>query len=306
VLRNLKKRLRDALFYTRQVLQLERSLVLQGQSLARQILASGRLRQLSDAGFAVYSQTDEDGILSWLVDTLAVKNKTFVEFGVHDYRESNTRFLVMTRAWRGLVIDGDPQNISAIRGDEVGFARDLTSVSAFIDRDNINDLIAAGGFSGRLGILSTDIDGVDYWVLERIQIEADIIVVEYNDFLGEAPVSVPYRPDFVRSRESSTGAYWGASLSAFRHLLEAKGYVFVGTNIIGVNAFFVHGDHASAIASRLQDVTIHPQALRDTRGENGKLLSLPYRAVVSAVADKPLVRVDTGEAVKLGDVCRRT
>ena len=38
--------------------------------------------------------------------TLADIPKTFIEFGVQNYRESNTRLLLQLRNWRGLIIDG--------------------------------------------------------------------------------------------------------------------------------------------------------------------------------------------------------
>ena len=68
------------------------------------------MNRLSDAGFGVFSQTDKDGLISWLIDKLDIQNETFVEFGVHDYRESNTRYLLTTRNWSGFVIDGEDEN----------------------------------------------------------------------------------------------------------------------------------------------------------------------------------------------------
>lgn len=301
----LRKTFRNALFQMRQTVQMDRALILQGQIRAEQILAKGKLKRLSDAGFGVFAQTDEDGILSWLIDQLGMTNETFIEFGVHDYRESNTRYLMITRSWRGLVIDGDPKNIVAIRTDEVGYARNLQAVASFITRENINELIADAGFVDRVGILSVDIDGVDYWVLEQIKIDADIIVVEYNDFLGDAPVSVPYNAAFSRWSETPHGNYWGASLSAFRHLLEPKGYKFAGTNLIGINAFFVHRDYAARLTEILDTAAIHPYATRDARDAKGRLTNKSYSAFAAEVIDKPLVRVDTGETIKLGTVCRR-
>lgn len=303
--RRVKRKLKNSIFLIRQILQLDRTLVLQGQVRAEQILARGKLEKLSDAGFGVFAQTDEDGILSWLVDRIGCKHETFIEFGVHDYRESNTRYLLLTRNWCGLVMDGDEKNIEAIHSDDVGYMRDLLAVPAFITRDNIADLIRSADFSERVGILSVDIDGVDYWVLERIEIEADIIVVEYNDFLGDVPVTVPYSPSFSRWLASPHATYWGASLAAFRHLLEGRGYVFVGTNLIGINAFFVHSDHADSIKEHLESVVIHPCTTRDARDSSGRISFQPYRAFAAEVADKPLIRVDTGETIKLGDVCRR-
>jgi hypothetical protein len=302
---NIRSKLRTALFRARNTLQLDRSLMLQGQIRAQQIINNGRLRQLSDAGFGVFAQTDEDGIISWLIDRLDVTNRTFVEFGVHDYKESNTRYLMMTRNWKGAVIDGSAENIASINADYVSIMYDLAAVSAFIDRDNIANLIRNAGFSGRLGLLSVDIDGVDYWVLEKVDIDADIIVVEYNDFLGELPISVPYSPTFERMKESPHGTYWGASLAAFRHQLERRGYAFVGTNLIGSNAFFVHGDKAGLLTDWLDGPVAHSCVMREARSADGSLARLPYTAFAEQVSALPVVRVDTGETVPLGSVCRR-
>ena len=45
--------------------------------------------------FKVYSQSGEDGIIQWLINKIDIKNKTFIEFGVENYLESNTRFLLL-------------------------------------------------------------------------------------------------------------------------------------------------------------------------------------------------------------------
>lgn len=283
----------------------ERGRVLQGQMRAQQILQLGKLAKLSDAGFCVTSQTDEDGILSWLVDRLCVQNQSFIEFGVSDYRESNTRYLLTTRNWRGLIIDGDPANIDVIRSDRVSYMRDLQAVASFITRDNINDIFAKAGFADRVGILSTDIDGVDYWVLEKIELEADIIIVEYNDFFGDVPVSIPYADDFMRFKVCPHGTYWGASLGAFRYLLERRGYTFVGTNLIGVNAFFVHKDHEQTIAQWLEAFVAHRCVMREARSASGQLAYALYKDFAREMADLPLIRVDSGETVSVNDVCRR-
>jgi hypothetical protein len=302
----IRKLVRNALFRAERTLQSDRGRILAGQIRAAQILQQGRLEKLSDAGFGVFSQTDEDGIISWLVDTLKVGHKSFVEFGIHDYRESNTRYLLMTRNWKGLVIDGDPDHIAAIGADGLSVMHDLIATAKFVTRDNIQELIDAADMGQPIGLLSIDIDGVDYWVLERIRTEADIVVVEFNDFFGDEPVSVPYSPDFSRmSVCPHGGAYWGASLSAFRHLLEGCGYMFVGTNLIGVNAFFVHQEHADRIAQFLDTFVHHRCVMREARDPRGRLAYKPYKDVANAIAHLPIVRVDTNEIIELGKVCRR-
>ena len=59
-----------------------------------------RIRTLADVEFRGFSQWGEDGILDWLVERLPGIPGTFIEFGVEDYRESNTRLLLWLRSWR--------------------------------------------------------------------------------------------------------------------------------------------------------------------------------------------------------------
>jgi hypothetical protein len=216
--------------------------------------ALGRIeaRQLRDlpaadihgAEFRVFSQWGEDGILQHLLRHVAVPRKIFVEFGVENYTESNTRFLLINDNWAGLVIDGSPENIDYIKKDEIYWRYNLKAESAFITKDNINDLIRHNGISGEIGMLSIDIDGNDYWVWEAIDaVNPGIVVVEYNSRFGsEKSVSVPYSADFGRFSAHYSGLYYGASLTALCLLGKRKGYSFVGSDTSGNDAFFVRSD----------------------------------------------------------------
>lgn len=54
----------------------------------------------------VYSQNGEDGIIEAIFSCLGVTNKYYVEFGVEDCTECNTRFLRTFFGWQGLLMDG--------------------------------------------------------------------------------------------------------------------------------------------------------------------------------------------------------
>ena len=90
--------------------------------------------------------------------------------------------------------------------------RYITAIRAFIDRENINSLLATSGMAWDIGLLSVDIDGNDYLVLEAITaVSPRIVIVEYNSLFGSrAAVSVPYRADFNRSRAHYSNLYYGA------------------------------------------------------------------------------------------------
>jgi hypothetical protein len=90
--------------------------------------------------------------------------------------------------------------------------------------------------------LSLDIDGIDFFVLKALVnagLRPKVISVEYNSVFGPTRcVSVPDSPPVSRWKVHSSGLYYGASVGAWRRLLEPIGYHFVTVDSSGVNAFF--------------------------------------------------------------------
>ena len=69
--------------------------VLAAQPLVQSVRANKLASSLHEAEFKVFSQFGDDGIIQYLVHRLAPLPDSFVEFGVENYRESNTRFLLL-------------------------------------------------------------------------------------------------------------------------------------------------------------------------------------------------------------------
>lgn len=278
----------------------ERSLLLQAE-LLNQHGRPSKLTKLSDAEYRVFSQWGEDGIIDWMVTQLPDINRSFVEFGVQNFRESNTRFLMMSRNWRGLVIDGAEKNIADIRSQDISWRHELSARCAFIDKDNINELIAEAQYGGDIGLLSIDIDGNDYWVWESIYIINPIIVVcEYNAVLGDLlPLSIPYEADFYRTRSHYSNLYFGASIRALVKLGESKGYAFVGTTSSGCNAFFVRKDHAENIKNKLSNIVAYPSFVREARDTSGRLVFVGGGKRQKIISHLPFVDPISGERLAL-------
>jgi hypothetical protein len=205
------------------------------------------IKSIQDVEFQVFSQFGDDGIIQYLISQLDIPNKVFIEFGVENYTEANTRFLTINNKWSGLVIDGSKQNIEYIKQDVVSWSNDLHATHAFITTENINDIISdflAQGYPSEIGILSVDIDGNDYYVWKAINTVNPIIVIaEYNGLYGaDKAWTIPYQADFFRLDADPTSTYWGASLKCLYLLAQDKGYEFVGCNSNGNNAYFIRKD----------------------------------------------------------------
>ena len=51
------------------------------------------IKNLGDTDYKIFSQNGEDGILDYLLHQLNIEKPKFIEIGVGDYSESNTRFI---------------------------------------------------------------------------------------------------------------------------------------------------------------------------------------------------------------------
>jgi hypothetical protein len=246
--------------------------------------------------FRVFSQWGEDGIIQFLIRRVPIPRKIFVEFGVENYTESNTRFLLTNNQWKGLVIDGSAENIAFIQRDAISWRHTLKAVHSFVTRENINQLLYENGIEGEIGLLSVDIDGNDYWVWEAITaISPALVVVEYNSLFGaERAVTVPYDPAFQRGRAHYSHVYYGASLAALVALGRRKGYAFVGANSAGNNAFFVRRELRPAVLPELTAVEgFVARQFREARTKRGKLAFLSPEEEASELAKLPLIEIES-------------
>ena len=155
---------------------------------------------INDHELKVFSQFGEDGIIDFLVKKIDLKTRTFVEFGVEDYEESNTKFLLEAKNWKGLVFDSSQKFIDTIKKKDFYWRNNLIAVKAFITVENIDNLIKKNFLHKEVGLMSIDIDGNDYWVWKAIEsYKPAIVIVEYNARFGyQKSVSIPYKEKFDR------------------------------------------------------------------------------------------------------------
>jgi hypothetical protein len=250
--------------------------------------------RLADYEFRVFSQWGEDGIIQYLIRNVAIPDKSFIEFGVESYREANMRFLLMHDNWRGLIIDGGKENIAAVQAEELYWRYNLTAVNSFITPSNINDLFTKYGFTGQIGLLSIDIDGMDYWVWKNISVVSPAIVVaEYNARFGsDRAVTLALDEKFTRGSAHYSMIYYGVSLAALVKLGNEKGYALVGCNSNGNNAFFVRRDLMPAGWKGLTSAEAFvPCQFREARTTKGELAFLSPIEEAELLTSLPLVEV---------------
>lgn len=237
---------------------------------------AARAGSFQESEFKVFSQWGDDGIIQYLIHQVDIQNPFFIEFGVENYTEANTRFLLMNNNWSGLVMDGSAENIDYIKKDEISWRHDLSAKAAFITAENINQLLTEENITGSIGLLHIDIDGNDYWVWKNITaVDADIVIVEYNSVFGkERAITIPYKADFVRNNAHYSNLYYGTSLTSLCDLAEEKGYAFVGCNSAGNNAYFVKKTKLGKLKALSVEQGYVEAKFREARNKQGELTFL--------------------------------
>jgi hypothetical protein len=212
------------------------------------VQAQNKGLEFEQVGFNVFSSTYEDGILLYLFSLMGTTNKKCVDIGAGAVKGSDVVNLIINHGFTGLLIDGYPKNVQVLKAYLLNHPETKRNppllLSKMITAENVNNILSENGFSGKIDLLAIDIDGIDYWVWNAIDVvDPRVVVVEYQDILGpDRSWTVPYKADFsVRDypQNDQSNNYCGASLRAFVKLGKRKGYHLVGCNKGGWNAFFV-------------------------------------------------------------------
>ena len=190
-----------------------------------------------------FSQNGEDGILTEIFRRVGEGDRFAVEFGIGDGTECCTRNLFANRDWGGLLIEGSQSYVDNAKQLYKDNSK-VTAVCNYIRLDNILEIFHEGRVPDSPDLLVVDIDGNDYWILERIltKYKPRVIVCEYSSrWVPPTDWVMPYNPEHVWDGS----AYFGASLTAFVRLTRSHGYTLVGCESRGVNCFFVRDDLVS-------------------------------------------------------------
>ena len=278
--------------------------ILLGKILIENLRNKKNIDKLSEVEFKVFSQFGEDGIIQYLINNIPLKNKIFIEFGVQDYKESNTRFLLINNNWNGLLIDSDEKSINYVKNDDIYWKHDIKAVCEFITKENINSIFISNGFEGDISLLSIDIDGNDYWVWEAIEVvNPRIVICEYNSVFGcKDAVTIPYEPNFNRTKAHFSNLYFGASLPALCYLANKKGYIFIGCNNDGNDAFFIRNDFAKFFKKVTVKEGYVMSNIRDSRNEKGKLTYISGEDRKRKIEALEVYNIKTDKKMKIKDL----
>ena len=176
----------------------------------------------------VYSQFGEDGITETIFNCIGHGKKYYIEFGVENGMECNTRILREKYNWFGLLMDGGNTNKT------IGLYKE------FITKENIGNLFRKYVTVSKTEIdfLCVDLDGNDWYILAEIlklNYKPRVICCEVNPSLGLKEVTIKYNP--IHCWDATN--YFGASITSFNNLLKMYGYTFIYLTSESINSYWV-------------------------------------------------------------------
>ena len=256
----------------------------------------GSVTDTSEIGFSCYSQSNEDGILDFLATRIGFNyESSFLEIGTQDYAESNTRFLYTALHCRGTIVDSCSrykQRVKKTLGDTYWKGR-IRTIERFVTLNNISSVL-----DSRYDLVSLDIDGNDFWILSEILQSGTpkILVCEYNPLFGYERVTTPYREEFDRKEYHYSHLVFGMSLALAIELAHRHGLVYVGSNDLHNNAFFVRRDCLSYLPESFVIPKAHKGSkecdvvVQEARDAKGNLHLMDEREIIDMVGDVEVCR----------------
>lgn len=295
--------LKKIIWKIRKLAGIDNIALLLGKLLAERNREINEVSPLSRFEFKVFSQWGEDGIIQYLIRKIEIHNKIFIEFGVEDYTEASTRFLLINDNWSGLVMDSSKPSIDFIKSSDIYWRYGLNAACSFITTDNINQLIRQNIEKKDIGLLVIDIDGNDYWIWKSIEaVSPRIVICEYNGIFGcEHCITIPYEENFNRIKKHYSGLYWGASLPALCLLAKEKGYVFLGCNSNGNNAFFARKDICPLPPASHKEGFVMPK-FKESRNNRHQLTYLNGTERIKAIADMEVFDLKLNKNILIKDI----
>jgi hypothetical protein len=202
--------------------------------------------------WSINSQFGEEGILDAMLQRLRIKNGFFVEFGGWDaVHLSNTRFLA-DRGWKGAFIEADEKLVQAAKINcrhlpKVQCIQEFVTWPSARSQGKLFDEIADRYFPNEeIDVLSIDIDGADYLILESLKRRPKIIIIEGG--ICWFPAVTKRIPDSAAKQEINQ------PLAVIFDIAKKKGYKPV---CFTINTFLVRED----LYASFREITNDPVTL---------------------------------------------
>lgn len=265
--------------------------------------------RLSDAEFKVFSQWGEDGILNYIFNILDLAKPKIMEIGASNFIECNSRFAAEHRNASVYAVDLNPELTISIQAMDLSWKNHIFPVQDKVTPENIEDHEKqADKLMLGIDLVSFDIDGNDYWCLEKMSLKnVKIVVVEVNPLFGDKiNVTVPRNDSFDRTKSHFSNLFFGMSYKASLTLLGKKGFTCIGINLAGNNIFFVRKEFVDKFEQILNDdlptVWVNSWNVRESRNKEFSLNYLSNSDRLNQILECTVFDLDSSQNIILREL----
>lgn len=177
-----------------------------------------------------YAQFGEDEIADQLLGYS--QDGHVVDIGAGDGVEISNSRLFRERGWKTLLVEAALVHMQALQDLCTGQGSRVSAYFGAATPENINTLVPDD-----VDLLSIDVDGDDYFLLEALTRRPRVIIVEHNP-------TIPYTADVAPAR---LGTRVGASVGALTRVAAAKGYGLAA--VTHCNSIFSLETHVREVAA---------------------------------------------------------
>jgi len=184
-----------------------------------------RRRRASQPG-CTFSNFGEQQIIDKYIGEFEIQShsRTVVDIGAGDGIRSSNTYHLFLNGWHGLGIEADPAKYRRLRSTYSQFENVIPCHST-VTVENVISLLREDKIEPDFGVLSKDIDGNDYWVLDAVleHYRPRLIVSEYNEKIPP-PLRfvVNYEPHFELRHH-----FYGYSIAKLDDLLKKHDYILL-------------------------------------------------------------------------------
>ena len=170
------------------------------------------------------SNFNEQQIIDKYIERLGITNRTAVDIGAGDGIRSSNTYHLFANGWSGVGIEVDEAKSRRLAKAYSSF-QNVSASSTKISPENAAEVLTSFSIGPEFGVLSLDIDGNDYWVLDAIftRFRPRLVVSEYNEKIPP-PIGfvVEYDPEFQLRHH-----FFGYSIAKLKDLLDKHNYVLL-------------------------------------------------------------------------------
>jgi len=181
------------------------------------------INEIEKYRFRKFSQYGEEGYLKFILSNIGTTNKFLVDIGANNGTYLSNTKIFRTEGWQSALIDGQE-----FRGVH----------QHYVTVENVNRLLRQYGTPEEFDLLSIDIDGNDYWILQQIltAFRPRLIISEYNSEFTDSR-TIEYDPEFYFKATD----YYGYTFEAGLKLADKFGYRVIFQNA-NLNMYYLRKD----------------------------------------------------------------